>query len=308
MKSSFIEIIIVTYNSQKEIVPCLQSVFRQQLTAALTVTVVDNQSTDQTRALIGQAFPQVKLLVNKENLGFAAANNVALHQSQADYILLLNPDTRMTDRHFLAAMIKHLERYQARILGPKLLNEDGSLQRWGAGRFPTLWRVFIHYFFIANLLPESRWTKSMYCSPKDRTARPVDWISGACFLMTRQVREDVGLLNESFFMYCEDMEYCWRAKQKGHQVIYDPTLSLIHLYGVGSRPAISRIDFDSLNNVSVFYQSIHGVVAGKLFDLITWLGFALRAIGYLVAIRSAQFRQAAKFTRIAWKILWGQQA
>ncbi len=138
---------------------------------------------------------------------------------------------------------------------------------------------------------------------------PVDWICGACLLFKRKVVEAIGILREDFFMYGEDMEFCYRAKQKDFKVVYDPTVNIVHLYGKCSTGEVSEVDFQSLANLSTFFKETHGPVQGWLLDLITWMGFGMRAGIYIVFYNLGKkdlgdkMRKSCKLSRVAWQIL-----
>ena len=151
----------------------------------------------------------------------------------------------------------------------------------------------------------------MFVSVKDRQPAEVDWVSGAFFMFKRSVVERIGMLREDFFMYAEDMEFCYRAKKEGFRVWYDPTVDLVHLYGKCSTTAVSKVDFQSLANVSAFFKETHGRLNGWVFDLIIFFGFLMRAGIYsvLCALGKINFEskklRCMKLTHVAWQILSG---
>jgi GT2 family glycosyltransferase len=253
MKQSpvLLSIIIVSYNTRELLEKCLDSVIKslsrhpdpakggaggQDLPTE--IIVVDNHSQDNTvtwlkkyikasakiRSKIGV---NLSLIANNENLGFAKANNQGIKIAEGKYIMLLNSDTIVKDRA-LEKMVSFLEkRKEFAILGPKLLNADGTPQP-SLGKFPTL-PVVAAMLFLEHFLPASflrvRW------SPKNE--REGDWVMGAALLLRREVYEKIGGLDENIFMYMEEVEWCFRAKKAGFRVYFYPQAEIIHL-GRGS--------------------------------------------------------------------------
>ena len=306
-----LDIIIVTYNCSRYIGNCLDSLYENSNGVNFRVYIVDNNSRDDTLAVArvrSDRWKNIEVIKNDQNLGFAKANNLAILQSHAPYVLLLNPDTIMKPGT-LSHLVVILDEGRADIVGPQLLNEDGSVQRWGGGFFPSLGRVFRHYFFLAELFKNGSWSRGIYINSADHTPMRVDWISGAFLLFRRDVVKEIGLLREDFFMYGEDMEFCYRARKINFRIMYDPTVSIVHLYGKCSSENVSEVDFQSLANMSTFFKETHGRWQGCMLDLMTFLGFGVRAVIYifLCGIGKKEFedkkRRSRKLSRVAWRIL-----
>ena len=236
------------------------------------IIIVDNNSKDDTQEMIKQLMADnrkkknkpssinhhpltIKLIENQQNLGFAKANNQGIKIAQGEYILLLNSDTKIIQKDFFARAIRFLEKHpKIGILGPKLLWPGNKLQPSG-GYFPQLPRLFAWAFFLDDLPFLSSlirsyhphhpgfYTKSKYFDQPHFQ----DWVTGACFFVRRSVFDKVGLLDENFFMYAEEMEFCFRAKKAGFKVFYYPKLFLLHYGGQSSRPGTAlRGEFVSL--------------------------------------------------------------
>ncbi len=308
-----IDIIIVTFNSSSYIGNCLKSLSEHAPEVAYELYIVDNKSQDDTVAkvkAITATWGNVHILEPNENLGFAKANNLAVKAGSSPIVLLLNPDTVLKN-HVLGHMANLLSSGQADIAGPGLLNEDGSVQRWAGGFFPTIGRALRHYFFIADLFKSGPLTKGIYVSQKDKKPMDVDWICGAFLMFKRSLTAEIGMLREDFFMYGEDMEFCYRAKKIGRKVLYDPTVNIFHLYGKSLSAAPSKVDHQSLANASTFFKEIHGPGQGKIFDLITFVGFGSRWMIYKALSVFSRIKYAdrqnkcAKLTKVAWQIFQG---
>ncbi|MFO0947988.1 MAG: glycosyltransferase family 2 protein [Planctomycetota bacterium] len=279
-----LSIVIVNWNVRDLLRACLQSV-QQQMRLPETcyeVIVVDNQSTDGSVAMLEKEFPGVRLIANPHNPGFGKANNQALPLCRGKYILLLNPDTVILD-HALDKMLARMEGEPSiGALGCRLLNGDGTLQRWTGGSFPTLWTVACHYFFLSQLLPRGFRPASLYLDSDVPSSIDVDWVSGACLLLRR---EEVGdyIFDDAFFMYGEDMELCHRLKKAGQRVVYMPEVSIIHYQGASMKQQKGEVLLTSLKGLRSFYARVNGPAHVWAVDWITIIGFLLRWAAYRAA-------------------------
>lgn len=233
-----ISVIIVSYNTKKLLKECLDSLFEKNKDQNMEVIVVDNASTDGSQLMVKKNFPLVNFLENKENLGFATGNNIGLRRSKGEYALLLNSDTRFVENS-IEKMIGFIEKNpKVGIASCQLIYENGEIQPSG-GFFPSLWRVLIWMLFIDDLPFIGKYLKSFHPHPPAfytqdnwyRREHFQDWVTGAFFLIRSKVIKDVGLLDENYFMYVEEMEYCYRAKKAGWEVIYNPITKIVHLGG-----------------------------------------------------------------------------
>jgi N-acetylglucosaminyl-diphospho-decaprenol L-rhamnosyltransferase len=227
-----LSVITVSYNTRELLRGCLASVV-STLGSRLEheVVVVDNASTDGTAAMLRQDFPWVRLLSNTENLGFAAGNNQGLAESRGRFLLLLNPDT-VAREGALEAMVGLLEeRTEVGVVGPKLLFPDGRFQH-SAFRFPTLPMIFLDFFPLNHRLVDSRlngrYPRALYAR---REPFPVDHPLGAALMVKRAAVEQVGVLDERFFMYCEEIDWCLRIKKAGWQILCLPQAEVVHFVG-----------------------------------------------------------------------------
>lgn len=233
-----ISVIIVNFNTQKLLKDCLSSLFEKNKKVKMEVIVVDNASSDGSAEMVERFFPKLILIENKKNLGFAAGNNVGLKSASGEYLLLLNSDTQFLENS-LEQMIDFMDNHPSvGISSCQLVGGDGQIQPSG-GFFPNLPRIFAWMFFLDDLPFIGGRLKPFHPhSPKFYTRDRwyldehfQDWVTGAFFLMRRQVLAQIGLLDENFFMYVEEMEYCYRAKRAGWQVVYTPRTKILHLGG-----------------------------------------------------------------------------
>ena len=224
MVTSDVSVVVVTFNSAPWIERCLESV------RGYETIVVDNGSTDGTVALVRERFPEAHV-IEQENLGMGGGNNAGMRLASARYFLLLNADAWV-----LGDGVEQLARFadqhpDAAVVGPKLLNEDGSLQR-SARAFPTLWRLSTEYLFLRKLAPRSRALNTFYEGGFDHDeAREVDWLFGACLLVRRDAADEVGLFDEDFFMFSEETDWLYRFHQAGWSVYFYPGAEVVHVGG-----------------------------------------------------------------------------
>jgi len=223
-----LSIAIVSWNTRDLLRKCLKSIYSNIHKISFEVWVVDNDSSDGSREMIRAEFPQVELIENKNNLGFARANNLALERSKGKYGLLLNPDTLVREGA-PEAMLSFMEaKAGVGICGCKILNEDGSVQP-SRGKFPDLFTAFFHMTNVDRLCPGNRFSRRfMGAGLNVDEVEEVDWVTGACLLVRRRAMESIGLLDEKFFMYCEDLDWCRRMKESGWKVYYFPQAEIVH--------------------------------------------------------------------------------
>jgi len=235
-----LSIVIVSYNVRRFVEQCLDSVQKASEGLAVEVFVVDNASSDDTVASVRQHYPWVRLIANDDNLGFSRANNIAIRQSQGEYVLLLNPDTivaKPTLRDVLAFMDAHPEAGGA---GVRMHNADGTLAPESRRAVPTPWVSFCKMLGFS-----SRYYMSHL--PWDEPAR-IEVISGAFCLLRRKALDQVGLLDEDFFMYGEDIDLSFRLLKGGWENWYVPS-DIVHFKGESTRKSTFRY-------VHVFYQAM----------------------------------------------------
>ena len=236
-----LSIIIVSYNTKKLLEECIESIIQNSKTqtssASYEIIVVDNNSQDDSVKMLKNL--KLKLIVNKDNVGFAKANNQGIKIAKGKYLLLLNSDTKIIEKDFFEKILKFLDSHlKVGILGPQLLWEDGKIQASG-GYFPNLGRIFFWAFFLDDLpilgniihsyhphTPSFYWKNKYY-----QNYHQQDWITGACLFIRKEIIDKIGVLDENFFLYVEELEFCYRTKKAGFEVIYYPKAKIIHLGG-----------------------------------------------------------------------------
>jgi N-acetylglucosaminyl-diphospho-decaprenol L-rhamnosyltransferase len=219
-----VSVVIVTFNSGRWIERCLESV------RGYDTIVVDHGSTDETLEIVRRRFSDVHV-IEEENLGMGGGNNAGMRLASGRYFLLLNSDAWVT-----GDAVEQLARFadqqpDAAVVGPRLLNPDGSLQR-SVRAFPTLWRLATEYLFLRKLAPRSRALNSFYEGGFNHDeVREVDWVFGACLLVRRDAADEVGLFDESFFMFSEETDWCYRFHEAGWRVFFFPGAEVVHVGG-----------------------------------------------------------------------------
>ncbi|MBI2908037.1 MAG: glycosyltransferase family 2 protein [Chloroflexi bacterium] len=232
----YLSVIIVSYNTEMLLANCLRSVLASLASSGISdceIIVVDNASSDGSDRLVRTQFPQVRLIGNERNVGFAAAANQGIRQSQGRYALLLNPDTLVLGKA-IGEMAAFLDQHpKAGVVNCKLLHGDGSFQH-SAFRFPTLLMSFFDFFPLHHRLANSRlngrYPVGAYLAPFQ-----IDHPLGACFMVRREALDEVGLLDEGFFMYCEEVDWCLRIKKQGWLIHCQPEAEVVHYTGQSTR-------------------------------------------------------------------------
>jgi len=221
---SDVSVVVVTFNSAQWIERCLESVRGHE------TIVVDHGSEDETLEIVRSRFPGARL-IEEENTGMGGGNNTGMRLASGRYFLLLN-----SDAWAVGDAVEQLGAFaddnpEAAVVGPRLLNPDGSLQR-SARAFPTLWRLATEYLFLRKLAPRSRLLNRFYEGNFDHDeAREVDWLFGACLLVRRDAADEVGLFDEDFFMFSEETDWCYRFRQAGWSVWFFPGAEVVHVGG-----------------------------------------------------------------------------
>ncbi len=240
------------------------------------VFVVDNASDDGSAEMVSTEFPRTRVIRNATNLGFGSANNLAIRECRGDYVLLLNPDTIVQPRA-LELLVTGMEAHpQAGIGGAKLLNGDGSLQ-YSCRRFPTFAAGAFRNTVLGRLFGQNSQVRDYLMTDYDHAAiAEVDWVSGAALCIRRATLDQLGLLDEAFFMYCEDVDWCYRAHQTGWKVLYFPDAVITHLIGRSSDLAVECMVRAHHMSMGIFYQKHYAPATPLLLRWVPPLGIWVR--------------------------------
>lgn len=234
-------VVIVNYHSEEELAGCLESLRVQAGPETLETLVVDNSGTLSGSGLL-RRFPEVRLVENPTNRGFAGASNQGLHLAKGRRLLLLNPDAEMQEGA-LQSLVRYLDEHpEVGAAGPRLLDPDGSLQ-YSCRRFPGYLTVFFgRYSWLTRLLPSNPISRRyLYLDWDHESTSEVDWLSGACLMVRREVLETVGPLDEGYFLFVEDMDWCRRIRDAGWRVDYVARAVVKHKIGASRGPVSARV-------------------------------------------------------------------
>lgn len=269
-----ISIIIVSWNTTWFLENCLASILANPPTSSFENWVVDNASTDDSPRMVREKFPQVHLVENRENVGFARANNQAIQRCTGKYILLLNPDTLVASGA-LQALVDFLDEHpEAGAVGARILNPDGSLQISSHPR-PTLSRELWRLFHLDALSPYA-----MYPLAKWETNQPqeVDVLGGACLLLRKEVLEQVGLLDEDYFIYAEEVDLCYRIQRAGWRIYWVPQAEVVHFGGQSTRQVPTEMFLHLYRSNIKYFRKHYGWSAAQIYKLILGIAALSRII------------------------------
>ncbi len=284
-----LSILIVNWNTRDLLAGCLRSITDYRLkiedpassifNLQSEIIVIDNASADGSAAMVRERFPWVKLIENAENVGFARANNLGIRMAQGRYVLLLNPDT-VVHPGALAALVAFMDAHPAAgACGPRLLNGDGSLQP-ACHPMLTPGREFWRLLFLERLWPRATYPLARWDAV---TPRRVEVIKGACLLLRREALDQVGPLDENYFMYTEEVDLCCRLARAGWELWYVPAAAVTH-YGEGSSKQAAEAMYIQLYRSKVqFYRKFGGEQQAQRFKRLLWLAYGSRIAATMVA-------------------------
>jgi hypothetical protein len=275
VKKMDLSITIVNWNTKDLLHQCLLSIEENVQTFKrpnIQTLVVDNASTDGSAAMVRDRFPWVRLIENNENLGFAAANNQAMRESDAQYVLLLNSDTEIKSgavTNLLTFMERHLEAGGA---GARLLNPNGTLQP-SCHPMLTPWREFWRLAFLDRVRRLATYDMSTWDLD---TPREVEVIKGACLMLRQEALDEVGLLDERYFMYTEEMDLCHRLRKAGWKLYWVPQAEVVHYGEASSRQIAEEMYLQLYRSKVLFHRKFGGEQRAWLFKLLLALAYAPR--------------------------------
>ena len=279
-----VSVVVVTWNSLPTLERCLGSV------AGHETIVVDNGSSDGTPEFVAQRFPEVRL-IEQENRGMGAGNNAGMRASSSRYTLLLNADAWVLGDG-LAALVAAAEAHpRAAVVGPRLLNPDGTLQRSVRGD-PTPWRLATEYLFLRKLAPRSRFLNAFYGAgfAYDREVE-VESLYGAALLVRRAAADEVGLFDEEFFMFSEETDWLYRFRKAGWKVRFTPSAEVVHLGGAAHG---GRLYVENLRGILRFLAKHRGARSAERARRLLLISLRLRGLVFR-GERGGRYREGARF-------------
>ncbi len=255
-----LSVVIVNWNVRDLLRACLRSL--EGAGCAVEIIVVDNGSSDGSVEMVRAEFPHVHLIPNAENRGFTVANNQGIEVASGRYVLLLNPDTEVVG-DALTTMVEFADANpDVGVVGPQLLNPDGSVQS-SRRRFPTLATGFFESTWLQPYTPRRVLTRYYVLDRPDDRMQDVDWVTGAALMARREAIEEVGLLDEGFFMYSEELDWCRRFRAAGWRVVYLPAARIVHHEGKSSEQAIPARHIHFQTSKVRYFRKYHGPLAAE---------------------------------------------
>lgn len=300
-----VSVIIVVWNAKRYVIECLESLKEHCAAVKSEVIVVDNASTDGTPELVERRFPEFKLIRNSENLGFARANNIGMLRSTGDYICLVNSDVKFTSDCFTPMLAYFADHPEASLLGPRSLWPSGEVRR-STMRFPTVWNQFCRALGLDVAFKESRVFGGLLMSDFDHLSTiQVEVLVGWFLIARRRAVERVGLFDPRFFIYGEDVDWCYRFRQAGEKVVFFTDAEAIHYGGASSSNAPLRFTLEHWSANWQYWRKHRGLLGQACFLANSLVYNGLRFIAAAVAwvfVPGTRERNARKF-KTSWTCL-----
>ena len=282
-----LDVVIVSYRCGEMIRRCLQSLRDHAPTAGVRVTVVDNASGDGTADVVRREFPEVRLIALDENVGFSAANNLVLRETKADYVLVLNPDTELR-AGTLDALLRLMEANERiGIAGCRLVQEDGTFDHAARRSFPTPASALGHFLRVGRS-ERAPAALAAYRAP-DVGEGPVDAVNGAFMLMRRAMLDEIGLFDEGYWMYMEDLDLCYRAARAGWITWYEPSVEAVHIKaGTSGHHRRLRLNYAFHYGMYRYYRAHLAPQRGGFVNAVVYVGIGLKFVASATASAAAR--------------------
>jgi GT2 family glycosyltransferase len=280
LKRTGVSIVIVAWNAKGYVLECLESLQEHCANSYSEVIVVDNASTDGTAELVAQRFPEFKLVRNSENLGFAKANNIGMSQASGDYVCFVNSDVKFTS-DCIAPMLEYLKTHpEVGLLGPKMMGGDGKTAFRSTLRFPTVWNMFCRALGLDIAFKGSSFFGGLLMTDFDHeTTKPVEVLVGWFWLARRESIQRIGMLDPQFFMYGEDIDWCYRFRQAGEEVVFFAEADAFHYGGASSSAAPARFYLEQTRANWRYFRKHHSLLPQAGYLTMVALYHSLRLVG-----------------------------
>ncbi len=292
MKEVELSIIIVNWNVQELLKECLNSIFHNPGQYPLEVIVVDNASEDGSVEMIKRKFPEVKLIINNENCGFAKACNQGIKIAQGKYLFLLNPDSEVINSIYDQVVNFMESRPEVGVSGCYLYYPDRRIQT-SFYKFTSLANLLGRALLLYSFLPRNALTGPLF-SDYLRSNRSIGRVCGGAMVVRREAFEEVGLFDESFFLYYEDEDLCYRMRQKGWKIAPIPDTKIIHHHNQSGKKNIRNAIFSFYQSQFLFYRKFHSLSKLVIFRTIQLVGVSLRTLFWLFTLMVSTRPEEAK--------------
>jgi GT2 family glycosyltransferase len=274
-----LSIIIVSWNTKKLLLDCLTSLQPCSTNRNIEIIVVDNASSDGSPEAVAKEFPNVRLILNDANLGFSMANNIGIRQCRGRFVCLMNSDVKVLD-NCVEMLIDYLDKHpRIGLLGPKIFFPDMTVQS-SCRRYPSLWNNFCGFFWLNRLFPKIPFfaAEHMFYFAYDSVKR-VDVLVGCFVVARREAIEEVGLLDEDFFFYGEDLDWSKRFRDKGWEIVFYPDAHAIHYARSSSAKAPVRFAIEQQKSVLLYWKKHHSAFSIIVFSLMNIIRHSIRILG-----------------------------
>lgn len=272
-----LSIVIVSWNVRDLLRQCLSSIESGRAGLNLEVIVVDSASSDGTQEMVAAQFPWVALLAQTENVGFPKGNNIGMRRAREQKILLLNPDTIVKD-DALSQMVDFMDHNpDVGVLGPRLRYPDGTIQS-SKRRFPTVLTAFFESTWLEARAPSGLIERYRVQDVADDEIVDVDWVMGAALMVRRAVVEQVGGMDEDYFMYSEELDWCRRIKDAGWRVVYFPHAEIVHYEGKSSEQAVTERHINFQRAKLRYFRKYHGRLVCSALRAYLLLSYAAQLV------------------------------
>lgn len=294
--------IVINWNTADLLAESLQSLsdFPPSQRSMETI-VVDNGSTDGSQAMVRDRWPDVDLLALPENVGFTRANNIGIRQSRGRFLLFINADALVTPGCLDRLLARMDADPRTGAIGPRLTYADGRWQRWTAGREPGIGAAVNYYLFLERL---SAHLPGLYLSRDVKSAFQPDWVTSACMLVRRDALDEIGLMDERFFVYMDDVDLCRRLRDAGWHVWYEPAASAVHYMGQSHLRQTGSVSPRALRTFNQYYARRHRKAATLVLQGIEGSGHAMRVCIYSAAALLAGPRPVRRVFRSMARAHW----
>ena len=297
-----LSIVVVNWNTRQHLARCLRHVYETVGDLSFEVFVVDNASQDRSASMVRSSFPQVRLIENAENVGFARANNSAIERSQGRYILLLNPDAFVGERA-IEEMVGFMDEHpEAGAAGCRLRYPDGAFQL-SCASFPSLRSEAYRLFWLYKFVPRGPAMGHYGMTYDDLSdVREVDVLLGAFMLVRRQTIEDIGPLNERFFMYSEEVDWCYRMREAGWRIYYVPLVEAVHVGGASTDQVKAEMVLELYKSRIAFFRQHDGALKVLLYKLLL-VGASIPRLA-LLPFGNLMGEETRRSARTLWSGYW----
>jgi hypothetical protein len=277
-----VSFIIVNWNLRDFLRRCLESIRSQSGNLIVETIVVDNASDDGSTAMLEREFPEVLQIINEENTGFARASNQGMKEAGGRYIFLLNNDAELLEGA-LSSMTGFMDAHpDAGVCGPRVINSDGTLQVHSKGFYPSIPRIAGQLFLPGYVRHSGSRSLGLYEINDELRIREYDWLSGCALMVRRQALDEVGLLDADVFMYCEDVDWCYRMRKSGWKVMYLPQAQVLHFGGQSMLKQHGAAVGSHAAGLVAYYSRYHGRAAALLFKIVLTAGYGVQAAGWVI--------------------------